>query len=174
MSKSKILNPKSQIETWPDADRAMEELAKLDAQRREVAARRDAKAAEVESKFNAELCALSDAHDAIERSLKAFAGKRKAEFKPAPSGDGRSYEHAGVSFGYRRTPPSVYVEDEAATIAWAETSKYPELIRTKVEINREYARAVIQESERDAERLAAHGISLKSKDKFFCEIDTRQ
>jgi len=175
MSKSKILNPKSQIETWPDADGAMEELAKLDAARRAIAARRDLRVTQVESQFNGELNALADAEDAIEKSLKAFAGKRKAEFKPAPSGDGRSYQHAGVAFGYRRTPPAVHIEEEEAAIRWLTDRFEEQYVRVKQEPDREALKVTLLEcDERTRGFYAAHGISLKSKDKFFCEVETKE
>lgn len=108
----------------------------------------------------------------IEKALKKFAAAHKAEFKPREQGgDVRSYDHAGVTLGFRRTPPAVRIEDEEQAITYLCQYYREDYVRTQFTPDREALKVALQDgNERLIEALAAHGITLKQVDKFFVEV----
>lgn len=159
-----------EMKSWNDADRAMEALKTADAKLRALAAEKDKESALIERRYNVRLTELSESIEEITATLKKFAQAHKSEFKPAPKGDGRSYEHAGVEFGFQRTPPAVFIESEAPAIVWLRNNFANLYIRVREEANREgLLDALKAGDERFVEKLAANGIMLKQRDKFFCE-----
>lgn len=169
----KVGAKQGQIKTWQEAERAMEQWGRSSCALEEAQARLETELQAVRERhadalgdLEAELIILAD-------DLRGFAKVQKAEFKPREAGgDVRSYEHAGVVLGYQRTPPFVRIRDEEKALKWLASEPWlKQFIRLRQEANREALRAKLSEGDqRLVERLAAHGITLDQKDKFFLEV----
>ena len=109
----------------------------------------------------------------LAQALKKFAQAHKAEFKAAPSGDGRSFEHAGVMLGFRQSPGRVEIRKEEEAIEWLRDYQNAKFVRVVHEPNRELLLETLRAPdtpERLVETMAAHGIKFEQPDKFFLEV----
>ncbi|HLI02762.1 MAG TPA: host-nuclease inhibitor Gam family protein [Terriglobia bacterium] len=159
-----------EIHSWEEADRAMEALAKVSITRRATQAEIDAEIASVHETYRGRLSRLEEEIESLEAALAKFAKKRKSEFKPDSEG-GRSHEHAGVVLGFRLTPPAVRIENEPRAIDFLSRFEGGVYLRVKAEPDRQaLAEALKDDSSPIVEKLAAHGITLQQKDKFFIEV----
>jgi phage host-nuclease inhibitor protein Gam len=164
---------KSLIARWEDVDRAMEQVARLDAELRVERANADALIRRIEQQYQ-DFAREREAERAdLELALRKFASVHKKEFAPREQGgDTRSYEHAGVVMGYRAKPPEVRIENEEYALEWLRTFDDGIYVRVKLEANRQAIREALSNDadERTIERMAAHGITLQQRDKFFLEV----
>ncbi len=164
---------KSLIASWEDVDRAMERVARLDAELRIERANADAMIQRIEQQYQ-DFAREREAERAdLELALRKFASAHKKEFAPREQGgDTRSYEHAGVVMGYRAKPPEVRIENEEYALEWLRTFDDGIYVRVKLEANRQAIREALSNDadERTIERMAAHGITLQQRDKFFLEV----
>jgi|SRR5579884_344486 len=164
---------KSLIATWEDVDRAMERVARLDAELRIERANADAMIQRIEQQYQ-DFAREREAERAdLELALRKFASAHKKEFAPREAGgDRRSYEHAGVVMGYRAKPSEVRIENEEYALEWLRTFDDGIYVRVKLEANRQAIREALSNDadERTIERMAAHGITLQQRDKFFLEV----
>ena len=160
-----------EIKTWKAADDVLEAYAQTAQRLKKAEARRDLEIAKLRENWATEITGLEEELAAATKALKQFAGKNKEEFKPMPMGDGRSYIHAGVEMGFRRTPPAVRIEDEEKAVTYLYQYYQDEYVRTRFEPDREKIKAALIDGyERLIEALAAHGITLKQKDQFFLKL----
>ncbi len=170
--KSQIANRKSEIGTWEEAERVMEELAQEESERRMIQANIDAGVAAVHAKFGSRMEEENARIGELEAALARFGKKHKKEFRPKEEGgETRSYEHAGVVMGFRKTTPAVRIENEPKAVDFLATHDGGRYVRTRTEPDRQgLAEALKDDSDPFVEKLAAHGITLQQKDKFFCEV----
>ncbi len=98
---------------------------------------------------------------------KALAGKR------------RSAELAGASIGVRKTPPAVKfakgvkAEDIIAWLKKVRWSKASQLLRTKVELDKQAIIKCVEDSQGEEDMLAEQGVTVVQVDEFFidCGLD---
>jgi len=165
-------NKQLEVSTWPEAESLMAHFAQVECDLEKLgAANLQAMQAQHE-RYAAQVKPYLEKRQELEKALKKFAGAHKAEFKPREQGgDVRSYDHAGVTLGFRRTPPAVRIEDEEQAITYLCQYYGEEYIRTQFSPDREKLKGALQDgNERLIEALAAHGITLKQMDKFFVEL----
>lgn len=150
----------------------MARYAALSAGRDELRARLEGEIAVVRDRYATTLDRQESELSTLSAQLKKFAQGRKTEFKPAPSGDGRSYEHAGVALGFRQSPGRVEIRKEDEAIDWLRDYRSGEFVRIVHQADREKLLAALREGadSRLVETLAAHGIRFEQKDKFFVEV----
>jgi len=161
----------NELKTWPQAETLMARFAEGECELEKLIVARDEAIRAAWADYAARAKRHLERRDEIVKALKKFATAHKAEFKPREQGgDVRSYEHAGVTLGFRRTPPAVRIDDEEAAVTYL-CQYYEEYVRTQLEPNREALKTALQDgNERLVEALAAHGITLKQVDKFFAEV----
>lgn len=167
-------NLKSEIRDWKDCDRAMTRLGQIVAELGVERANADALIQRTEEAYLNYASGLDEERESLEKSLRKFAGGHKKEFRARDEGgDTRSYAHGGVEIGFRRTPPQVRIEDEESAVEWLRKREFGvDFVRTRVEPNREALREALScDSDPIVEKMAAHGITLQSKDKFFVECE---
>jgi phage host-nuclease inhibitor protein Gam len=157
------------IETWEEANRAMEALARASSVRNATLAEVEAEIASVYESYGGKLSRLDDEITVLQSALAKFAKKHKREFQPSEGG--RSHEHAGVAIGFRLTPPSVRIENEERALDFLSRFEGGVYLRVKAEPDRQaLAEALKDDSSAVAKKLACHGITLQQKDKFFIEV----
>jgi phage host-nuclease inhibitor protein Gam len=163
------------LKSWNDADRAMEALAAADAALRRAIAKRDEALAKVAADHNEAIARPEGDATELSTALKKFAQAHKVEFKPAPSGDGRSYEHANVTLGFRKRPDKVDIPpDRYEQIVEDLHNDYNDAyVRVRKEANLEAIEATLRAGHpTDQQYLGSLGISMKpGKDKFFLEVN---
>ncbi|MCB2061630.1 MAG: host-nuclease inhibitor Gam family protein [Novosphingobium sp.] len=92
------------------------------------------------------------------------------------AGRSRSAELAGAKIGIRLTPPKVKlkrgvkVEDVIAWLRSVEWSRAPQLLRTKVELDKAAIIKSVADSQGEEDLLAEQGVTVVQDDEFF--IDT--
>jgi len=157
--------------TWPEAETLMSQFAETQVEITKIKALWEESLLSVARDYGKRVKSYEEKRADLEKALKKFAAGHKAEFKPMPIGDGRSYEHAGVTLGFRRTPPAVRIEDEETAVTYLCQYYKDEYVHTQFAPNREALKSALQNgNERLVEALAAHGITLKQVDKFFVEM----
>jgi len=166
-----------EINTWQDADRALERFAAAEAESDAQLAALDLAFANVRARHQLDRDLTTAELAKLEAALKKFAAAHKAEFKAAPNGDGRSYEHAGAVLGFRQSPGRVEIRKEEETIEWLRDFREGTFVRVVHEANREMLldilrQGVLAKDKRLVETLAAHGITFRQADKFFLEVKT--
>lgn len=163
---------KLEIGNWQEADTAMflyrERCAKV--QKLNVAL--DEALTKVQASHLADLETAEGLVDKSLAALKKFAQARKAEFKPSPNGDGRSYEHAGVTLGFRQSPGRVEIRKEEEVIEWLRDFREGVFVRIVHQADREALLEILRSAQDDrlVGTLAAHGIKFEQKDRFFLEV----
>lgn len=166
-----VASDKFEVANWAEAQGAMARLASAEGSRREIQADIESEIASVHEGYHDRLTSAKAAIDGLQKALAKFAKKHKKEFRAREDGgDTRSFEHAGVVMGFRKTPARVEIKKIEQATQWLR-QKFPLFIRTKYEPNRE---ALLEELKRPEstlrDRLAGHGIAIDSDDKFFCEV----
>lgn len=170
--KIKSGNGKLEIGSWEQAERAMASLAAAESSRRSVQAEIDSAIAAVHGRFQEILERESAGIADLEAALAKFAKKHKREFRPKDEGgETRSHEHAGVVMGFRKTTPAVRIENEPRAVDFLSGYQDGIYLRVKAEPDRQALAEILKDDADPAtEKLAAHGITLQQKDKFFCEV----
>ena len=158
------------IGSWEEADRAMQELAAWESTRRGVQAQLDSEVAAIHAKYGKLLEEEKAEIAKLQAALAKFAKKHKKFFAEDAEG-GRSHEHAGVVMGFRLTTPAVRIEDFPKAMEFLEKFADGAYLRVFAEPDRHGLADVLKDdSDPAVEKLAAHGITLQQKDKFFCEV----
>lgn len=170
--KNKDGNGKLEIGSWEEADRAMADLAAAEAARRTIQADIESEIASVHVMYQKPMDARRAEIAELQTALAKFAKAHKKEFRPREDGgETRSHEHAGVVMGFRLTAPAVRIENEPNAIKFLEEFAKGVFLRVKAEPDRQALADVLKDdSDPAVEKLAAHGITLQQKDKFFCEV----
>ena len=174
--KSSIIHHPSAIDSWDAVQCAMEQYADQAANLAQRRAWLDDALAKVRATYAAEIAAGEKALEEIEASMEAFALAHKTEFKPAPAGDGRSFDHAGVTVGFRKMPPSVKLPhrtaDREAALNYLQIYR-PSLVRLAPEFDKPaILRTLDDGGEVLAKALGEHGIKLNpGKDEFFVKTE---
>lgn len=170
--KSQITNRKFEITTWEEAERAMAELANVEASRKATQAEIDAEIASVHTTYQDAMNRYKATGAELQTALAKFAKKHKREFRARDEGgEVRSREHAGVVMGFRKTPPALRIENEPKAIDFLRRFANGTFLRVKTEPDRQGLADVLKDdSDPAVEKLAANGITLQQKDKFFCEV----
>lgn len=164
------------IESWGDADFAMADYAVESARLANLQAALDDALAKTRAGYEHEIKEITDRLSATEAALEEFTVSRKSEFKAAPDGDGRSYEHARVAIGFRQHPDKVGLPRGEAKkqVALEYLVQYrPEFIRSTPEFDLVALLATLKDGSTDVVRaLDEHaGITLKpGKDEFFVKV----
>lgn len=164
--------PELQIGGWESAERAMAALAVAENELRLLNAQEAQAMAAVAARFEQRLQAARADSEALRKALKKFGSKHKRDFRAREEGgDTRSHEHAGVVMGYRTTPPQVRIEHEEKAVNWLAEFEGGIYVRTRAEPDRQaLAEFLKDDSDPAVEKMAAHGITLQQKDKFFVEV----
>lgn len=171
----KVQSSELKVESWEQADAAMERYASKQTYLAIERALMDADILAITEKYadligNAELGA-----ECIAQALEQFTNSRKAEFKAAPDGDGRSYEHAGVSIGFRKLLDKVALPrgDAKKQVSLEYLQQYrPEFVRLHPEFDLVKLLAALKDGDAAlVDALADHDIKLKpGKDEFFLKV----
>ena len=161
-----------EIQTWEEADRALAKFAEVEAELAKQGAVNQMVLQELAAKYERAIRADSEKRELVAKALKKFAVAHKAEFKAAPNGDGRSYEHAGAVLGFRQSPGRVEIRNEDKTIDWLRDIRNGKFIRIVHQANREALLEALRDGsdQRLIEVLASHGITFRQGDKFFLEV----
>jgi phage host-nuclease inhibitor protein Gam len=161
-----------ELKTWEQTDGRMQIFAETSAQLAEIQAKLDAEIVALRKRYAEAFRVVELSLNASAAALKKFAQGHKSEFKPSPAGDGRSYEHAGVTVGFRQSPGRVEIRNEDKTIEWLRDCRNGKFVRLIHQPNRDALLEVLRDGsdQRLVETLAAHGITFQQKDKFFLEV----
>lgn len=159
------------IETREEAARAMAEYGQLTWEARKLEAEEEKTLQRVHETYARRKGDGESRRQELERALENFARARKREFQPVPGGPGRAFSANGVSIGFRLTPPAVRMRDEASALAWFAGSRLDCFLRVTYTPDREaLKRGLSNGNGRLIETLAAHGITLARREKFFVEL----
>ncbi len=160
-------------QTWDEVNATMERYALAAARLAEEQGNLELELTVARDKYNTSLKLYQSQMETLEAELKAFALSHKAEFKPRDKGgDVRSYEHANISIGFRRSPPSVRIEGgEEKAAEWLREAYGQDYVSIEITPDRKALKKVLEDGDvRTRNAMAGHGISLPAgKDKFFCE-----
>lgn len=169
--------PEARIENWQEAEAAMLDYARAEAEESELLAEQDAELNRIRARFDSRLKPHQEGLAEMHAALKEFADLYKAEFKAAPDGDGRSYEHAGVLIGFRKLLDKVALPrgDAKKQVALEYLAQYrPEFVRRSPEFNLIALLDALKNADPQsilACALAERGIVLKpGKDEFFLKV----
>jgi hypothetical protein len=163
------------LEAWGDADFAMADYAFESATLAKIRAGLEDTLASIRASYQLKIFEHEERLKATEAALEQFADSRKAEFKAAPDGDGRSYEHAGVSIGFRKLLDKVALPrgDAKKEVSLEYLAQYrPEFVRRTPEFDLMALLPALKDGSPDVVKaLAEHGITLKvGKDEFFLKV----
>jgi hypothetical protein len=165
------------IRTWEDAQAAMEIYAQQAAELATHLGCLDAALAKVRATYQRHTELTTAELAEMETVLEKFAAEHKVEFKAAPDGDGRSYEHAGVSIGFRKLPDKVGLPRGEAKkqVSLEYLAQYrPEFVRRTPEFDLLALLPALKEGPLEQiKALAEHDITLRpGKDQFFLKVKT--
>jgi len=171
----KVESPQWKVESWEQAERLMIEYADAAAERAIEQADLDAEIAQAKARYAKSLQTLDSQLSTVNCGLEAFASAHKAEFKPAPDGNGRSYEHAGVTIGFRKLLDKVGLPRGEAKkqVTLEYLCQYrPEFVRRTPEFDLVALLPALKDGSPDVVKaLAEHDITLKPcKDEFFLKV----
>ena len=163
------------IETWGDADFAMIDYAKHASLLAGVKATMENEITALRKAYDEDIREIEERLKATEAALEEFTNARKAEFKAAPDGDGRSYEHAGVTIGFRKLPDKVGLPraDAKKQVSLGYLCQYrPEFVRRTPEFDLVALLPALKDGPPEqVKALAEHDITLKpGKDEFFLKV----
>lgn len=176
MSKSKIGNQQSAIANWQELDRAMAAHAARAAMLSKRRAALEDALQRVRATYAEEIAEYERLLAETAAALEEFTVSRKAEFKAAPDGDGRSYEAAGVIIGFRKLLDKVGLPRGEAKkqVALEYLLQYrPEFVRRTPEFDLIALLAALKDGDADLVRALDEkaGITLKpGKDEFFLKV----
>lgn len=161
-----------QISTWEEAEAAMVRLAAAESARRGIQAEIDSEISAVHEQYREAMERQKTEAAELQASLAKFAKKHKRDFRAREEGgEVRSREHAGVVMGFRRTPPALRIEDEPKAVEFLRRFEGGAYLRVRTEPDRQGLADVLKDdSDAAVEKLAANGITLQQKDRFFCEV----
>ena len=165
------------VDSWEQAESLMDQVADLAAGRARMQAELDCALAQTRARFTANLQNLDSQLSTLDSRLEFFAAEHKSEFKAAPDGDGRSYEHAGVSIGFRKLLDKVALPrgDAKKEVSLEYLEQYrPEFVRRTPEFNLVALLAALKDGDAALiQALADHDVKLKpGKDEFFLKVKT--
>lgn len=165
------------IDTWEQAECLMVEYADLAAERATEQAHLDADIAEIRALHAEDLQRLDSQLSTLNSQLESFAAEHKTDFKAAPDGDGRSYEHAGVTIGFRKLLDKVKLPHGEAkkAVSLEYLVQYrPEFVRRTPEFNLLALLEALKDADPESslvKALAEHDIKLKpGRDEFFLKV----
>jgi len=163
------------IESWEQAEFLMVQVADLSAARAKKQAALDAEIAQTRARHDEALQRLDFRLSTLNSQLEDFSAAHRSEFKAAPDGDGRSYEHAGVTIGFRKLLDKVSLPrgDAKKEVSLEYLEQYrPEFVRHTPEFDLIALLPALKEGPPElVKALAEHGVTLKvGKDEFFLKV----